>query len=109
MNVFLRRLKHDDGDGVIEDRFSKDNGVEFGIHFISVEDGEYRDGIGSRKGSADGEGFNEADVEAVNRDKSPEVQDRAEDKGRNESTGKGKREDSANIPEEIRLYICISC
>jgi hypothetical protein len=41
------RFKHDDGYGVIEKTLSKDDGVELGIDFISIEYGDDSDGIGS--------------------------------------------------------------
>lgn len=47
--VFLRRLKQDNGDGVVEDTLAEDDGVEFGIDLVRVEDGEDRDGIRGRQ------------------------------------------------------------
>ena len=103
--VFLRRLEKYDGDGVVEDGFAEDDGVEFGVDFVGVEDGEDGDGVGGGKGCADGHGFDEGDVEAFERYTCPEVEDDAEDEGGDEGAGEGEGEDAADVAEEVALFI----
>lgn len=45
--VLLRRLEDDNGNGVVEDGFAKDDGVQLRVDFVGVENGENCDGIGS--------------------------------------------------------------
>ena len=76
-SVLLRRFEQYDSDGVVQDRLAEDDGVQLGVDFIGVEDGEDGDGIGSGECSADGDGFDEGDVEAFEWDARPEVEDDA--------------------------------
>jgi hypothetical protein len=62
LSVFLSSLEQDNGDGVVEDGFSKDDGVELRVDFISVEDGKDGDGVGSGESCADRNCFDKGDV-----------------------------------------------
>jgi hypothetical protein len=44
--VLLSSLEQDNGNGVVEDRLSEDDGIELWVDFVGVEDGKDGDGIG---------------------------------------------------------------
>lgn len=48
--VLNHLLVHDDTDSIVQQTFSKDDGVEFGIHFVLVEDSKDRDWVGGGEG-----------------------------------------------------------
>jgi hypothetical protein len=52
-------LVHDDGDRIVQDTLAEDDGVQLGIDFIRVEDGENRDGIRGRERRSKDEAFQE--------------------------------------------------
>jgi hypothetical protein len=55
--VSLCGLEDNDSDGVIEDRFAKDDGVQLGIDLVGVEDGQDGHRVGGGQGGADGDGI----------------------------------------------------
>jgi hypothetical protein len=52
-------LVHDDGDRIVQDTFPENDGVQLGINFIRIEDGENRDGIRGRERWSKDEAFQE--------------------------------------------------
>jgi hypothetical protein len=48
-------LVHDDTNGIVEQTLAKDNGVQFGIDLVLIEDGEDGDGICGGQGGAEDE------------------------------------------------------
>lgn len=105
--VLLRRLKQHDGDGVVQDRFAEDDGVEFGVDFVGVEDCEDGDGVCGREGGAHAHGFDEGEGEAFEGDAGEEPEDDGEDEGGNEGAGEGEGEDCADVAEEVALGECM--
>jgi len=101
--VFLGRLEEDNGNGVVQDGFAKDDGVKLGVYSVRVEYSEDGDGVGGGQSGADRHGLDKGDVQAFERYTSPEPQDDAEDHGGDEGASKGKGQDCANVAEEVAL------
>ena len=70
--VLLRRLEQHDRDSIVQDGFSKDDGVKFRVDLVCVEDGQDCYGIGSAQGCANAHGFDETDVQTLQGDAGPE-------------------------------------
>lgn len=100
--ILLRRLEDDDGNGIVQDRLSKDDGIQLGVDLVGVEDGQDGDGIGGGQCCANGNGVNEANVQRP-RNPAEEPQNQANDNSREEGTGKRKCQDGAYVPEEVGL------
>ena len=75
------RLEQDNGHGVVQNGFSKDQSIELWLHFVCVKDGKNGNWVGGGEGSADRHGLDEVDLEAIERKSCPEEEDDAEDKG----------------------------
>lgn len=65
--VLLSSLEDDNGDGIIEDGFAKNDRVQFRVDFVGVEDGQDSDRVGSRERRADRNGVNERHIEPPQR------------------------------------------
>jgi hypothetical protein len=63
--VSLGGLKQDDGDGVVENGLAEDDGVEFRLDFVEIEDGEDGDWVCGRERGTDRDGFDPGDLQAV--------------------------------------------
>lgn len=63
--ILLGRLKYDDSDGIIEDRFSKYNGVEFRVHLVRIEDSKNGHRVCSGERRANRDCFNERYLESI--------------------------------------------
>jgi hypothetical protein len=100
--VLLSGLEDDNGNGVVEDGFAKDDGVELGIDLVCIEDGEDCNWIGGRQGGADGNGIDKGHVDGT-RDQGVEPQDQPNDDGGQEGASKGKGQDGADVTEEVGL------
>jgi hypothetical protein len=74
----LRSFEQDDRDSIVKNRLSKNDGVEFWFHLVEIEDREDGHGVRSGKGRADGDGFDKGDIQAVEGDASPQVENEAE-------------------------------
>ena len=61
--ILLRRLKDNNGNGVVQDGLAEDDGVELGVDLVGIKDGEDGYGIGGRKCGTDGDGVNKGHVE----------------------------------------------
>jgi hypothetical protein len=68
----LSSLEQDNSHSVVENRLSKDEGVELWLYLVSVENGKDGDGVGGGERRADRHGFNEIDLEAIEGDSGPE-------------------------------------
>ena len=101
--VLLSSLEENNGNSVIEDRLSEDDGVELWVNFVGVEDGKDCDGIGSGERCADRDGLDKGDVQTLERDAGPDVKDQAQDHGGDESAGESKCENGSNVAEEVPL------
>ncbi|CAG1962256.1 unnamed protein product [Fusarium graminearum] len=51
--VLLRSFENDNGNGIVQDGFSKDDGVQLGIDLVSVENSQNSNRVGSRESCAD--------------------------------------------------------
>ena len=100
--VPLRRLKDDDGDGIVQDRLAKDDGVQLGVDLVGREDGEDGHGVGGGERGADGDGIDEGESHGA-REKREEEEEEADDDGGEEGAGKGESEDDADVAEEVGL------
>lgn len=98
----MRRLEDDNGNGVIENGLAKDDGVELGVDLVRVENGENRDRVGGGQGCADGDGVDKGQVQRP-RQHAEEPQDQTNDDSREEGSGKGKGQNSADIAEKVGL------
>lgn len=78
--VLLGGFENNNGNSIVEDRFTEDDGIELRVDFVSVEDGEDCDGIGSRECSPDGNGIDEAEIQRAGQ-QSEEPQDQANNDG----------------------------
>lgn len=74
-------LEHDDGDCVVEDRFAKDDRVQFRVDVELVKDGEDRDRVGGRQGRAEQEALDDGEREAFEAEERVEVYDDAGQRG----------------------------
>jgi hypothetical protein len=101
--VLLCGLEQDNGNGIVQDGLAKDDGVEFRLDFVGVEDGKDGDGVCGGEGSAYRHGLDEVDLEAVQRYSRPQKQYDAQDNGGDEGTGECEGEDGANVAEEVAL------
>ena len=97
------RVEHDDGDGIIEDRFAKDDRVELRINFVGVEDGENRDGIRGAERRAEDEAFEERQRDGLDLEERPHVDDHADYDRADKGSGEGECEDHAKVAEEVLL------
>ncbi len=100
--VSLRRLENDNGDGVVEDRLAKDDGVKLGVDLVRVENGENGDGIGGRQGRSDRDGVDKGHVDG-SRNLRVQPEDHADNHSRQKRAGKGKGQNGANVSEEVGL------
>lgn len=101
--VALRRLEEDNGDCVVEDRFTKNDRVEVRIDLVGVEDGQDGDGIGGRQGRADRNCLDKGEVHGLEWQQGPEEENDAKDNGRYEGSEESKSQDRANVSEEVAL------
>jgi hypothetical protein len=99
----LGRLEDDNGDGIVQDGFAKDDGVQLRVDFECVEDGEDGDGICGRQGGANRDSIDPRHLEAFEGYGRVSPQEHANDDGRDEGSGKGECQDGANVPEEVGL------
>ena len=106
--VFLGRLEEDNGNGIVQDGLSKDDGVKLGVYFVRVEYGEDGDGVRGGQSGADRHGLDKGNVQTFERYTSPEPQDDAEDHGGDEGASKGKGQDRAYIAEKVCLMQLIA-
>lgn len=60
-----RRFKHDNSNGIVEDAFAKNDGVELRIYLVGVEYSKDRDRVGGREGSSHTDGLHKGDVERL--------------------------------------------
>jgi hypothetical protein len=60
-------FKQHNSDGIVEDRLSEDDGVEFGFYLVRIKNGKNGNGISGREGGAHRHGFDEIDLEAIER------------------------------------------
>ena len=100
--VLLRRLKDDDGNGVVENGLAKDDGVQLRVDLVCVEDGEDSDGIRSRKSGADRDGVDKGHVQRAG-DEREQPENQTDDDGRQQGASKGKGQDGADVAEEVGL------
>lgn len=101
--VLLGRLEQHNGDGVVQDRLAEDDGVQLRLHLVRVEDGKDGDGVRRGERGADGEGFDEGDLEAVQGYACPDVQNETQHQRRDEGSGDRKGKNSSDMAEEIPL------
>ena len=100
--VALRSLENDNGNGVVEDGFTKNNGVQLRVDLVRVENGENRYGIRGGESCADGDGVDKGQVEGSG-DTCENVKNQTNDDGRQERSSKGESQDCSYISKEIRL------
>lgn len=86
----LGRLEDDNGDSIVENRFTKNDSVQLGVNLEGVEDGQDGDRICGRQGSTNGDGVDPRHLETLERDGCIEEQEHTNDDGRDKCTGKGK-------------------
>jgi hypothetical protein len=70
--VLLRRLEQYNGDSIVQDRFSKDNGVKLRVNFVRVEDRQNSYRVRSTQSCADAHSFDETDVQTFKGNARPE-------------------------------------
>jgi hypothetical protein len=99
----LRSFEQHNSDSIVQDRLSEDDGVEFRLYLVRIEDGKNCDRISSRQRSADRHGFDEVDLEAIEGYPSPQEQDEAKHEGGYECSGKSEGKNSADVFEEVPL------
>lgn len=100
--VLLRSFENDDGDGVIEDRLSKDDGIQLGVNLVGVEDCENSDRVSSGESCADGDRVDKGHAQRSG-EQCKDVQDQANNDSRQKGSSKGKSQDGANVAEEVGL------
>lgn len=100
--VALRSLENDNGNGVVENGFTENNGVQLRVDLVGVENGENRYGIRGGESCADGDGVDKGQVEGSG-DTSEDVENQTNDDGGEERSSKGESQDCSNISKEIRL------
>lgn len=71
------RLKHDNGDGVVQERLAKNDAVELGVDLECVENGENGDRIGSRQGRPVLQALDNGKRQAFEAEQSPDVDEHA--------------------------------
>lgn len=74
----MRSFEQDDRDSIVKNRLPKNDGVEFWLHLVEIEDREDGHGVRSGKRRADGDGFDEGNIQAVEGDASPQEENEAE-------------------------------
>jgi hypothetical protein len=70
--VLLRRLEQYNRNSIVQNRFSKDDGVKLRVNFVRIEDGQDCYRIGSAQGCANAHGFDETDVQSLQGNARPE-------------------------------------
>lgn len=100
--VLLRRLENDNGNGIVEDRLAKDDGVQLGIDFVGVEDGQDGHRISRRQCCANGDGIDKGHVQR-SRQQTKEPQYQSNHHSRQKSARKGKCQDGPDVSEEVGL------
>jgi hypothetical protein len=70
--VLLRRLEQHNRNSIVQDGFSKDDGVKFRVDFVRVEDGQDCYRIGGAQSCTNAHCFDETDVQALQGDARPE-------------------------------------
>lgn len=100
----MRRLEQDDGNGVVEDRLAKDDGIQFRFDLVEVEDGQDSDRVCCGKRCANRYRLDEAEIQAVQGDPRPKEQENAEDDGGDECATESESKDSSDVAEEVSLY-----
>lgn len=103
LGIFLRRLKQDNRNGIIQDGLAKNHGIELRLDLVEVENGQDGDGVCCGEGSAHGDGLDEGDVQPVQRDTRPQIEHQAEHDSRDKGSGEGEGEDGTDVTEEVRL------
>ena len=78
ISISLCCFEQHNGDGIVQDRLAKDDGIKLWLDFVDVEDGKDGDRVSCRESSTDREGFNETNPEAVQGYASPQVENEAE-------------------------------
>lgn len=86
----VRRLKHDDSNGVVQDTLSKDDSVELRIDFVCFEDGQDSNRVCSRKCRAEGKRLDKRQGEGFERKKRPKPDDDRKSPRRDKSSKKGE-------------------
>lgn len=100
--VLLGSLEDDNGDGIIENGFAEDDGIQFGINLVSVENGNDSDRIGRRECCANGDGVYKGHLRRAG-DLRENPKDKTDDNCREESTGERKGQDRAKVSKEVGL------
>jgi len=106
--VFLRRLKQNDRNSVVQDGFAEDDGVQFGVDLVSVEDGQNCHRIRRREGRTNRHGLHKGYLQTLEWDIGPCVEDDPEHDGRDEGAGECERQDGAYIAEEVALPMLVN-
>lgn len=73
--VLLSRLEKHDGDGIVQYRLAKNNGVEFRVDLVGIENGQDRDWICRRQCSAHRDGFDKVDAHSIQVQTCPDIED----------------------------------
>lgn len=70
-SVLLCSFEQDNGNCVVQDRFAKDDSVQFRVDLVGVENGEDGYGVGGTQGRAHAHSFDETDVQTFQRNARP--------------------------------------
>lgn len=101
--VLLSSFEYDNGDGVIQNRLAKDDGVQLRIDLVGVENGQDGDGVGSGESCADGDGINEIHLQRLEPGHGIQPEDKTNDDGRQEGSGESKGRYGSNVAEKVGL------
>lgn len=99
----MRGLEENNSDGIVQYGLAKYEGIELRFDFVRVEDGEDRDRVRGGKSGADGHGFNEINLEAIEGYSRPHKQYHSQNHGGYEGTSEGEGKNGANVAEEVAL------
>lgn len=100
--VLLRSFENDNGNSIIENRLSKDDGIQLGVNLVGVEDCENSDRVSSGESCAHGNRIDKGHAQRSG-EECKDVQDQANDDSRQKGSSKGKGQDGTNIAEEVGL------
>lgn len=103
IGVPLRSLEQHNGNRIVQDALTKDDGVELWVDLVGIENGQNGDRVCGRERCAHRHGFDKGYVEPFQRYPCPQPEDDAQYKRRDESPSKSKCQDGADVAEEVGL------
>lgn len=70
--ILLGCVVYHDSDCIVKDRFPEDDGIQFRVHFVGIEDCEDRNRVGGGECCSNRDCLDERDLEAIERDACPQ-------------------------------------